>query len=55
LNPRPYETQLEDQKLKKTKEGHQEEEKTVKPTNGKKNGKPKEKATKSSNSKLPLK
>jgi hypothetical protein len=43
LNPRPHEAQLEDQKPKKTQEGHLEEGKTVKPTNGKKRGKLKKK------------
>jgi hypothetical protein len=46
LNSRPHEAQLEDQKPKKAQEGHLGEEKTTKPTNGKKSGKPKEKAKK---------
>jgi hypothetical protein len=52
LNQRSYEVQLEDQR--KAQEGHIEEGKIAKPTNGKKSDKPKEKAKKSSNSKLPL-
>jgi hypothetical protein len=43
LNPRHNETQLEDQKLRKAQEGHLEEGKTAKPTNGTKSGKIKEK------------
>jgi hypothetical protein len=43
LNPRPHEAQLEGQKPKKAQEGHLEEEKTAKPTNGKKIDKPKKK------------
>jgi hypothetical protein len=46
LNPRPYEAQLEDQKPKKPKKCHLEEGKIVKPTNGKKSGKPKKKQRK---------
>jgi hypothetical protein len=46
LNPRPHETQLENQKLKKAQEGHLEEGKAAKPTHGKKSGKPKKKQRK---------
>jgi hypothetical protein len=46
LNPRAHEAQLEAQNQKKTQEGHLEEGKTVKPTNGKKSGKPKKKQRK---------
>jgi hypothetical protein len=43
LNPRPHKTQLENQNQIKAQEGHLEEGKTTKLTNGKKSGKPKEK------------
>jgi hypothetical protein len=55
LNPRPHEAQLQDQKPNKAREGHLEEGKTAKPTNGTKSSKPKKKAKKSSTLKLPLK
>jgi hypothetical protein len=43
LNLRHNEAQLEDQKLRKAQEGHLEEGKPAKPTNGTKSGKIKEK------------
>jgi hypothetical protein len=42
-----HEAQLEDQKPKKTQEGHLEEEKITKPTNGTKSGKLSKKTKKS--------
>jgi hypothetical protein len=42
LNPRPHEAQLEDQKPKKTQEGHIEAGKTSRPTKGTKNVKAKQ-------------
>jgi hypothetical protein len=38
-NPRPHEAQREDQKPKKTQEGHIEEEKAARPTKGTKSSK----------------
>jgi hypothetical protein len=46
MNPRPHEAQLEDQKLRKAQEGHLEDGKTAKLTNGTKNSKPRKKQRK---------
>jgi hypothetical protein len=46
LNPRHNEAQLEDQKPRKTQEGHLEEGKNARPTKGTKRGKPKKMAKK---------
>jgi hypothetical protein len=50
-----HESQLEDQKPKKTQKDHLEEEKTAKPSNGMKSGKQKKRAEKSLKLKLKLK
>jgi hypothetical protein len=43
LNPRPHEAQLEDQNPKKSSRRSSRRRKIVKPTNGKRSGKPKKK------------